>query len=242
VPAHRPSPPPLRSQAAARVAAGAARGALAALALITTAGSAAAGPRRKRPAAPATAPDLAAAVATGDVVAQCRAAIATARAGEHARASFVLPACDAAVAQVPELADAARAARLAVARVADKQDRSPVELVLRPVGAEGTLAIDAFPGLPVSEGRVRLPAGHYRITGRGAHGAVAYDLDLADGSRALVLVELPTRPARATAGVVDFTDGEPTPTVAGPPPKIRRESLLPERFRRGLGKPPATRR
>ncbi len=205
-----------------------------ALALLVTAGAADAGPRRKRP---APRPDLAAAVATGDAVTMCRAAIATAAAGDHVRASLVLPTCDAAAGTAPDLAAGARAARLAVARTAERQDWSPVELLVRAAGADATLTIDAFPGLPVSQGSHRLPAGHYRITARNAHGEVGNDLDLANGSRALVLIDLPTGPVAATAGTLDFTDGEPTAPVAGPPPVIKRGSLLPERYLRGLRKP-----
>jgi hypothetical protein len=203
---------------------------LTAAALAATAGSAAAGPRRKRPARPA----LAAAVASGDPVAACRAAIAATDAGEHARASLVLPACEVAVTTAPELAEPARKARLAIDRVAERGDWSPVELLVRPAGAEATLAIDCFPGLPVREGRVMLPAGRYLITATNAYGQVGYDLAIADGSRVLVLVEVPTEPAPAVDGVLDFTDDEPAAAVVGPPPKIRHGSLLPERFRRGL--------
>lgn len=205
---------------------------LPAAALALAAGTAAAGPKRKRPPAPRA--DLAAAVASGDPVAACRAALAAADAGEHARASLVLPACDDAVTAAPELAEPVRKAQLAIARTAERADWSPVELVVRPAGAEATLAIDCFPGLPVREGRVMLPAGRYLITASNAYGQVGHDLALADGSRALVLIEVPTEPAPAVHGVLDFTDDEPTAPVVGPPPKIRHGSLLPERFRRGL--------
>lgn len=207
--------------------------ALLAISAVTFAGSADAGPRKKKP---APRPDLAAAVATGDVLVMCKAAIAAAQAGDHARASLVLPSCDTAVTTAPDVAAAARTARIAVARAAERQDWSPVEIALRPAGAEATLAIDAFAGLPVREGRYLLPAGRYRISATNAIGAVSYDLTLSDGSRALVLVDLPTAAPAATAGVLDFTDGEPTTPVAGPPPIIKHGSLLPDRYRRGLGK------
>lgn len=213
---------------------------LPALALIATAGSAAAAPRHKRVAAPR--PDLrgslAAAVATGDAVTLCKAAITADAAGDHVRASLVLPACDGAVALAPELANGARTARIAIARAAERESWSPVELVVRPAGADGHLTIDAFPGLPVSAGRHLLPPGYYRVTATGDGGEVSYDLTVADGSRALVLIELPAV-ATSGAGVVDFTTGEPTAAMAGPPPVIRRGSLLPDRYLRGLGKPPA---
>lgn len=194
------------------------------------AGQAEAGPRRKRP----PRPDLAAAVASGDPVTVCKAAIAAVAAGDHARASLVLPRCDdpAAVA----LVDEARRARAAVDKVAAREDWSPVELMVRPAGAEATLAIDAFPGLPLAEGRYLLPAGSYRITGSNPHGAAAYELTLSAGSRALVLLDLPTSSPAAAARVLDLgEDGEPVAApMAGPPPVIKRGSLLPERFRRGL--------
>lgn len=207
---------------------------LPAVALVATVGSAEAGPHRKR--TPAPRPELTAAVATGDPVTMCRAAIAASAAGEHARASLVLPACDAAVATAPELADGTRTARIAIGRAAERDSWSPVELVVRPAGADAHLTIDAFPGLPVTAGSHRLPPGHYRVTARTAAGLVGYDLTVADGSRALILVELPAAPAAGAAGLVDFTDDQPTAPMAGPPPVIRHGSLLPERYLRGLGK------
>ena len=207
-----------------------------AVSLVTSA-PADAGPRRKKPVAARV--ELAAAVATSDPVAMCRAAIAATTAGDHARASLVLPACEAAIISAPDLTDQARTARLAIARTAARQDWSPVELMVRPAGATATLSIDAFAGLPVPTGRVLLPAGTYRVTARNTRGEVSYDLAVADGSRALVLIDLPTASATATAGVLDFTDGEPAATVAGPPPVIRRGSLLPERYRRGLAVKPS---
>ena len=200
-----------------------------------------AGPKRAKRAAPRVdhAAALAAAVERGDVVAQCRAAIAAAKAGDIVRASLVLPACDAAIATAPELAADARAAQVTVARTAEREDWSPVELVLRPAGASATLSIDRFPGLPVPEGRVLLPTGAYVIRARNAYGATESLLSVADGVRALVLVQAPVAPAAATHGVLDFTEGEPTAPVAGPPPKIDHGSLLPERFRRALALKPA---
>ena len=203
--------------------------------LAVAAGPADAGPRKRKP---APRPDLAAAVATGDAVVQCKAAIAAARGGDHARASFVLPACDQAEATAPELAAGARAARIAVARTAERQDWSPIEIVVRPAGSQATLAIDAFPGLPVREGRHLLPAGRYRVLAHGAQGDAGYELSLSEGARALVLIDLPVAAPPATAGVLDFTEGEPGAPVAGPPPKINHGSLLPDRYRRGLGKTP----
>lgn len=204
---------------------------------LVTSAHADAGPRRKKPAAARV--DLAAAVATGDPVVMCRAAIAATTAGDHARASLVLPACAAAITSAPELTDGARTARLAIARTAARQDWSPVELMVRPAGATATLSIDAFAGLPVPAGRVLVPAGKYRVTARNTIGEVSYDLAVADGSRALVLIDLPTVAASPTAGVLDFNDGQPSASVAGPPPVIRRGSLLSERFRRGLAAKPS---
>ncbi|HVV86851.1 MAG TPA: hypothetical protein VHE35_27625 [Kofleriaceae bacterium] len=205
--------------------------------LCVLAGPAAAGPRHKKPPAPRK-DELAAAVATGDPVAACKAAIAAAQAGDLARASLVVPACDPAVTTVPALAADARRARIAISHAASAQGWSPVEVVVRPAAAVATVTVDAFPGLPVAVGRHLLPAGHYRFTAHGAQGDVGYDLALDADSRALVLLDVPPPPAAAGNGVLDFTDGEPTATVAGPPPKIDHGSLLPERFRRGLGKTP----
>lgn len=208
-----------------------------ALALVATTATADAGPRRKR--AQPAGPDLAAAVATGDAVAMCKAAIAAVAVADHARASLVLPACDVAIVADPTVAAGARTARIAVARAAERQSWSPVELAVRPAGAEARLAIDAFPGLPVTEGRHLLPSGTYRVTARNAHGEVGYGLTIADGSRALILIDLPTAPTSGGTNVLDFTEGEPAAPMAGPPPVIKRGSLLPERYRRGLARPTA---
>ena len=64
--------------------------------------------------------------------------------------------------------------------------------------------------------------------------------DFASLGRNIRIAFAPDRPEElrpATAGTLDFTDGEPTAPVAGPPPVIKRGSLLPDRYLRGLRKP-----
>jgi hypothetical protein len=44
-------------------------------------------------------------------------------------------------------------------------------------------------------------------------------------------------PAPVRHKTVDFTDGEPLPPPHAGPPVIKNESLIPDRYRKGLGKP-----
>lgn len=213
--------------------------ALAALALVVAAGPALAdrghaaskAPRGKR----AKVIDVAGAVASGDAARQCDAAIALVGAGQHARASFLIGTC----ATVTARADAARAARIAISKRAERDGWSPVELDVPGAGADVTIAIDAFADVTLAPGRWKLPPGTYQIVARGPGGEATHTLALDANSRALVQLVLPTAPVAgpAVAGVVDFGKDESTPLdrpIAGPPPAAKHESLLPERYRKGL--------
>ncbi|MBK9036322.1 MAG: hypothetical protein IPL61_34595 [Myxococcales bacterium] len=212
---------------------------LAALALVALVASPAAAGRSKGRGAHAkgkarvAAIDVAGAVASGDAARQCDAAIALVKAGQHARASLLVGTC----ADLASHAVAARAARIAIAKVATRELWSPVELdVGDAVGV--TIAIDAFADVPVAPGRWKLPAGTYHFVARGPGGAVAADLTLEANSRALLqLAPPPVAVATPVAGVIDFgkDDGAPLDRpIAGPPPPAKHESLLPERYRKGL--------
>lgn len=212
--------------------------ALAAIALAVAAAPALAdrtgkAPRTKRPKVVAI--DVAGAVASGDATRQCDAAIALVGAGQHARASFLIGTCAAVTAR----ADAARAARIAIAKRATRDGWSPVELDVPGAGPDVTIAIDAFADVPIAPGRWKLPAGTYQIVARGPTGEATQTLELEADSRALVQLTLPTAPVAgvAVAGVVDFGQDDATPLdrpIAGPPPAAKHESLLPERYRKGL--------
>lgn len=181
---------------------------------------------------PPVAIDVAGAVASGDADRQCAAAIALAGAGQAAKASLLVDAC----AELPARADAARTARLAIAKAAAAEQWSPVEIVLVGKGAIGaTVTIDAFADVPVLPGSWKLPAGTYRVTARTDGGEASYDLALAANSRALVMLEPPLPPAPARHGVADFTeDDEPLDAPIAGPPVVKHESILPDRFRKGL--------
>lgn len=211
---------------------------LAALALVALVASPAAAGRSKgrgahgKAKARAAAVDVAGPVASGDPARQCDAAIALVKAGDHARASLLIGTC----ADLASHAVAARAARIAIAKVATRELWSPVELDAGDA-AGVVISIDAFADVPVAPGRWKLPAGAYHFVARGPGGAVAADLTLPANSRALVQLTPPPVAAAPVAGVIDFgkDDGAPLDRpIAGPPPPAKHESLLPERYRKGL--------
>ena len=142
-----------------------------------------------------------------------------------------------ACAELASHATAARAARIAIARVAARDLWSPVELDVADA-AGVTITIDAFADVAIAPGRWNLPAGTYHIVARGPGGEASADLTLAANSRALVeLAPPPVATAAPVAGVVDFgkDDGAPLERpIAGPPAAAKHGSLLPDRYRKGL--------
>lgn len=178
--------------------------------------------------------DVAAAVASGVPDRVCGAAIELAAGGELARAGLLIVAC----ADLPERAAAAKAARLAIEKVAKRDEWSPVEIILTGKAAGlAVVTIEGFADVRLGADRVRLPAGTYRFTARTDGGEVPYDLVLAANTRAMVMIEpaLPPQPARA--GVLDFTQddsGTPMDAPIAGPPKVKHGSLLPDRYKKGL--------
>jgi len=201
--------------------------------LLVTASPAIAGDAKGKKRARPKTPDVAAALATGDATRICQAAIDLVVAGDHVRASLLLPRCPESSASDEPLAEAARKARIAVRKVATAEDWSPVELIVN--APDAVVTIEPYADVPVAPGRVELPAGAYRIVARTSAGAADYRLTVAGGKRALVMITPPVPPAPAKAGIIDFGKDEPLPPpVAGPPPKVKHGSLLPERYRKGL--------
>ncbi len=178
--------------------------------------------------------DVTAAIASGDPDRRCGAAIALTAANDPARAGLLIGAC----ADLPARADAAKLARAAIEKVARRDEWSPVEIVLVGKGAAtATVAIDRFADVPLTAGSWRLPAGTYRVSARTAGGETTYDLVLAANSRALVMIEPPLPPDRTPRDtVVDFgqDDGTPLDAPIAGPPIVKHESILPEKYRKGL--------
>ncbi len=200
--------------------------------LLATASPATAGdPRARKPRARAKGPDVAAALATRDPSRICQVAIDLVAAGDPVRAGLLLPRCPDAVTVGEPLAAATRRARIAVRKLADAQAWSPVELVVRGTGA--TVTIERYPDVPIEAGALMLPPGTYRFLASTSAGTRDYQLTVAGGKRALVMLE-PPAPPPPVYGVVDFGEGEPMAPVVGPPPKVQHGSLLPGRYRRGL--------
>lgn len=218
------------------------RRAVLALAVLSLAGPALAAPRagtagkrKPRPARVVKAPiDVAAAVASGDPDRRCGAALELTAAKELVRAALLIDAC----ADLPARADAARAARLAIAKVAARDEWSPVEIVLTGKGAaDAVVTVDGLADVPVTGGSLRLPAGSYHFTARTAGGEAGYDLVLSANSRALVMIAPPLPPQPPRDGVLDFTQddgGAPMDAPIAGPPKVEHGSLLPERYLKGL--------
>ncbi len=179
-------------------------------------------------------PDVGAALASGDPLRICRTAIALGTSGDHVRAGMLVSACER-VAVDAGLADAARKTRIAVSRAATTGNWSKVELVIKTDGA--TAIVDAYPEIPLTSGAWRLPPGTYIVTARTSGGAAMSELVLRDGNRSLVVLEPPPPPPPARHKTVDFTSGEPMAAPVAGPPKVEHESLIPERYRKGLGKP-----
>ena len=183
--------------------------------------------------------DVAGAVASGDRLRQCDAAIALVGAGQAAHASLLIGAC----ADLAERADAARQARIAISRQAARDAWSTIDVDLVGDAAGVTVTIDRFADVPIAPGAWKLPAGDYTIVARTPHGETTYPLTIAANSRALVRLTPPPPPAAPTAGVVDFgTDsGAPLDAPLAGPPVVKHGSILPARFRAGLDARPVKR-
>ena len=111
-------------------------------------------------------------------------------------------------------------------------DWSKVELVIKTEGATATF--DTYSEIPLVAGTYRLPPGTYHVVARTAAGATASELVVKDGNRALVVLEPPSAPPPTRHKTVDFTSGEPMDAPHAGPPVIKNESLIPERFLKGL--------
>lgn len=208
-------------------------------ALMLVASAAVAQPRAKKPPKKPKGPDVAAAVSSGDPLRICKTAIDLGKLGDHVRAGLLVGACerastDDAIANAA-LADDARRTRIAISKAATAGDWSKVELVIKTEGATATF--DTYSEIPLAAGTYRLPPGTYHVVARTAAGATASELVLKDGIRSLVILEPPAAPPPTRHKTVDFTTGEPLPPPHAGPPKIENESLIPERYRKGLGKP-----
>ncbi len=199
--------------------------------LASSAGADTLRPRKVR--GKAKGPDVAAAVASGDATRLCKTAIELGKAGDHVRAGLLVGACERVSADAV-LADEAKKTRIAVSRAATAGDWSKVELVIKTEGA--TAIIDAYPEIPLTAGTWRLPPGTYLVTARTSGGATGSELVLKEGNRSLVVLEPPPAPPPVRHKTVDFTTGEPMPPPVVGPPRIEHESLIPERYRKGLGK------
>ena len=125
-----------------------------------------------------------------------------------------------------------------VAKQLAATELSPIEVVTQPVGAR--VEIDALPGdWFMAPQQVWVGAGRHRIKATGSAGAAATsEVTVADGNRALVQLDLQAAaPPTAGAGRIDFSaDGAPAPVHAGPPPPVKHDSLLPAKYRKGLGR------
>lgn len=209
-----------------------------ALLLASVASVASAQPRAKKPPKKPKGPDVAAAVASGDASRICKTAIELGKLGDHVRAGLLVGACESVTGDEPTLAaiaEDAKKTRIAVSKAATAGDWSKVELVIKTEGATAT--IDLYPEIRLVAGSYRLPPGSYNVVARTAAGATMSELTLKDGNRQLVVLEPPAAPPPVRHKTVDFTSGEPMPPPHAGPPVIKNESLIPDRFRKGLGKP-----
>jgi hypothetical protein len=204
---------------------------VAACSVLVVASAAAAQPRAKKPVKKPKAPDVAAAIASGDATRICKTAIDLGKMNDHVRAGLLVGACHG----LESLADDARKTRIAISKAATAGDWSKVELVIKTEGATAT--IDLYPEIPLVAGAYRLPPGSYNVVARTSGGATMSELTLKDGNRSLVVLAPPAAPPPVRHKTVDFTSGEPLPPPHAGPPVIKNESLIPDRYRKGLGKP-----
>jgi hypothetical protein len=202
--------------------------------VLTVVSVAAAQPRAKKPPRK-KGPDVAAAVASGDAMRICKTAIDLGKAGDHVRAGLLVGVCEGVTGDNAALADDAKKTRIAVSRAATAGDWSKVELVIRTEGATATF--DLYPEIPLVAGTYRLPPGAYNVVARTPAGATMQEITLRDGNRQIVVLEPPAAPPPVRHKTVDFTDGEPLPPPHAGPPVIKHDSLMPDRFKKGLGKP-----
>ncbi|HUQ08416.1 MAG TPA: hypothetical protein VM261_38260 [Kofleriaceae bacterium] len=203
-------------------------------ALMLAASAAAAQPRSRKPPRPKK-PDVAAAVASGDATRICRTAIDLGKLGDHVRAGLLVGACEGVTADDVAFAEDAKKTRVAISKAATAGDWSKVELVIKTDGATAT--IDTYSEIRLVAGTYRLPPGTYHVVARTAAGATGSEITLKEGNRQLVVLEPPAAPPPVRHKTVDFTDGEPLPPPHAGPPVIKNESLIPDRYRKGLGKP-----
>jgi hypothetical protein len=161
----------------------------------------------------------------------CELGVAYEQLRDLPRAFFFLDGCEA-----PE----PRAALERVRRALDRSQLAPVQLISQPEGASVVVTSPALGERFVAPRDLWLPAGsyHFELHLEG-HIDQAVDLVVDGPKRTPVLVTMPVAPPSGGAQTVDFGEGEaagPGDMVATVDPRpIKRESLLPDRYRRGLG-------
>jgi hypothetical protein len=189
----------------------------------------------------ATSPDGAPGIPAADE--RCALGVLAAHAGDLPRAQLLLAACLA-----PdvggELRERGGQSRAKLARALRKSELSPVDLDTNPSGwlatvegfPEAMVMMPYTPWLPPGKHVLRFAPSAAALRAGGA-AVITRELELARHSRGSLFVEAPVAPRQAVGtGTVTFEDEAALEAPhAGPPPPEKHRSMLPERYRKGLG-------
>lgn len=174
---------------------------------------------------------------------RCVLGILMAHAGDLPRAQLLLGACLA-----PdvggELRERGGQTRAVVARALRKSALSPVDLDTNPTGwlvtvegfPEAMVAMPYTPWLPAGKHVLRFAPSAAALRAGGA-AVITRELQVTAHSRGSLFVEAPA-PSRKPVGTVKVSFEQEAAIEAphaGPPPPHKHESMLPDRYRKGLG-------
>lgn len=166
----------------------------------------------------------------GDPSIRCTLGAVYARRGDLPRAMLYLVGCDEVALPDDVAREIVRTARQ-VKKAVRASELTELTIVTAPAGLRAELA--ALAGEPlVTPATVWVPAGAHTV--RATHGGQTLQRTITTRpySRATLLLEVPTTsPAPPRHGRVDFEDEHAGDAQAGPPPDVKRPSLLSDRYR-----------
>lgn len=163
-----------------------------------------------------------------DPAIRCTLGAVYARRGDLSRAMLYLSDCDDLVLPDDVARDVVRAAR-DVKKSVRASELTELTIVTRPPGLRAEL--DALPGEPlVTPATVWVPAGTHTVRATHHGQTIARSTTTRPYSRATIVIEA-AAPPPPRRGRVDFEDEHAGDAQAGPPPDIKRPSLLSDKYR-----------
>ncbi len=176
------------------------------------------------------------AAAPAEVAVRCTLGAVYAARADLPRAALHLTGCDDAALPADLAPAITRAVRETRTRLR-ASELSELQILTDPAGTP--VEVSALPGEPLTGPvTVWVPAGTYTVRATRANGAIVEaTITTRPYSRAMVPIDARvTAPAPTRTGQVDFSDDNATESSAGPPPDIKRPSLMSDK-QRGIAGP-----